>query len=146
MRPYCPAIWHFLDCHGNYNPAKTNLQDHARLCKNLACKTCLARARDMSHDSCTILHQFLQKKCARNSKLAGNYSCSISCKISCKIWARLCKNRARIVQEKGNITCRCQASLACKILAQSCMILQVRFCWEALLEEALRSRRGSPIG
>ena len=39
---------------------------HARLCKNLACKTCLARARDMSlflHDSCTILHISCKKWC-----------------------------------------------------------------------------------
>ena len=72
----------------------------ARLCKNLACKTCLARARDMSlflHDSCTILHQScLARSCKKTCKLAGNYFCSISCKILhhflCKI---MCKNRAR---------------------------------------------------
>ena len=95
-------------------------------CKNLACKTCLSRARDMSlflHNlaqSCTNFCKILQK-CARNSKLAGNYSYSISCKIlhhflqeSCKIVQELCK----IVQEKGHIVCTCQASLACKILAR----------------------------
>ena len=37
------------------------------------------------------------------------------------------------MQEKGHIAWACQASLACKILAQSCMILQVRFCWEGTL-------------
>ena len=68
---YDQPIPNWRGCGGAQDiPAKTNLQDHARLCKN-ACKTCLARARDMSlflHDSCTILHQFLQdlaksKKC-----------------------------------------------------------------------------------
>ena len=85
-------------------PAKTNLQDHAR---NLACKTCLARARDMCiflHDSCTILHQFLQdlaKKCARNSKLAGNYSCS-------KILHHFLQDMCKILQDM------------CKIVQESC--------------------------
>ena len=46
--------------------------------------------------------------------------------------ARYVQDCARIVQEKGHITCTFHASLACKILAQSCMILQVRFCWEAI--------------
>ena len=99
--------------------------DHARLCKNLACKTCLARARDMSLFLRTILHQFLQKMC----KLAGNYSCSISRKILHHFLQDMCKYRARIVQEKGHIACTYQASLACKIFALSCIILQVRFCW-----------------
>ena len=82
-------------------PAKTNLQDHARLCKNLACKTCLARASDMSlflHDSCTILHQFLldlAKNCANLQVIILAASLAKSCTISCKICARLCKNRAR---------------------------------------------------
>ena len=127
-------------------PAKTNLQDHARLCKNLACKTCMARARDMSlflHDSCTILQDatYLARNGARNSKLAGNYSCSISCKIVHHFLQEMCKilqDSARIVQEKGHVACTCHASLACKILAQSCnnlMILQVRFCWAALHPE-----------
>ena len=55
-----------------HNPAKMNLQDHARLCKNLACKTCLARARDISlflHDSCTILHQFFQDLAKKKKKM-----------------------------------------------------------------------------
>ena len=90
-------------------------------CKNLACKTCLARARDMSlflHDSCTILHQFLQdlvKKCARNAflqQLLQNLAPFLA------RYVRLCKNRARNVQEKGHVACTCQASLACKILAR----------------------------
>ena len=80
------------------HPAKTNLQDHARLCKNLACKTCLARARLFLHDSCTILHnscKILQKKCARNSVIILAASLAKSCTNSCKICARSCK----IVQE-----------------------------------------------
>ena len=117
-------------------PSKNEL---ARLGKNLACKTCLARARDMSlflHDSCTILHQFLQdlaKKMCKKFQTFLVASLAKSCTISCKICARLCKNHARIMQEKGHIVCTCQASLACKILAQSCMILQVRFCWAILM-------------
>ena len=116
-------------------PAKTNLQDHARLCKNLArsckivqescknlaCKTCLARARDMSlflHDSCTILHQFLQDLAKNVQAIILAATLAKSCTISCKICARLCKNCARNVQEKGHIVCTCQASLACKILAR----------------------------
>ena len=57
-------------------PAKTNLQDHARIlqesCKNLACKTCTryvpflaqscTHARFL-HDSCTILHDSCKKWC-----------------------------------------------------------------------------------
>ena len=84
-------------------------------CKNLACKTCLARARDMSlflHNlaqSCTNSCKILQKS-ARNSTLA-KYSCSISCKILHHFLHESCK----IVQEKA---CTCQASLACKILAR----------------------------
>ena len=72
---------------GPFNPAKTNLQDHARLCKNLACKTCLARACDMSlflHDSCTILHQFLQdlaKNCANLQVIILAASLAKSCTI-----------------------------------------------------------------
>ena len=46
--------------------------------------------------------------------------------------ARYVQDCARIMQEKGHIACMCQANLACKVLAQSCMILQVRFCWEGI--------------
>ena len=100
-------------------------------CKNLACKTCMAHARDMSlflHDSCTILQdlahisQEMCKRCCKNNYL--------------QVWSflhhflqEILQDSARIVQE---IACTCHASLACKILAQSCMILQVRFCWEVL--------------
>ena len=77
--------------------AKTNMQDHAR---NLACKTCLARARDMSIFLHRFLHQILAKNVQETPNL--NSSCSISCKIlhhflqgSWKICARLCKNRVR---------------------------------------------------
>ena len=54
----------------------------------------------------------------------------VPCTFFCKILQELVQDCARIVQEKGHIACTCQASLACKILAQSCMILQVRFCWD----------------
>ena len=93
-------------------------------CKNLDARLAWhVHRRDMSlflHDSCTILHQFLQDR-ARN---AGNYSCSNSC----KILHHFLPDCARIVQEKGHIACTCQVSLACKILAR---FLQVRFCWVA---------------
>ena len=126
------------------NPAKTNLQDHARLCKNLACKTCLARARDMSlflHDSCTILHYYSLQKNVQETPNLQVIILAASLAKSCTIFlaryvqdscARIVQDCARIVQEKGHIACTCQASLGCKILAQSCMILQVRFCWEQL--------------
>ena len=120
------GFWSYLVYYASIIPAKTNLQDHARLCKNLACKTCMARARDISlflHNSCTILARsctYLARNGARNSKLAGNYSCSISCKILHHFLQDMCKilqDSARIVQEKGHIACTCHASLACKILA-----------------------------
>ena len=118
------------------DPSKNEL---ARSCKILACKTCMARARDMSlflHDSCTILQdlahilQEMVQDFARDAARIITRKFRVSCTISCKICARSCKNCARIVQEKGHIACTCHASLACKILAQSCMILQVRFCWD----------------
>ena len=84
----------------------------------------LARFLHYLARSCT----YLARNGARNSKLAGNYSCSISCKIlhhflqdMCKILQDMCKilqDSARIVQENGHIACTCHASLACKILAQ----------------------------
>ena len=100
-------------------PAKTNLQDHARILH--------ARLAWHVHAicpfSCTILHNppILARSCKKSANLKGNYSCSISCKIlhhflqeSCKIVQESCK----FVQEKGHIACTCQASLACKILAR----------------------------
>ena len=75
------------------------------------------------------LAPILAKNCANLQVL--NYSCSISCKILHHfLQDNNVQDCARIVQEKGHIACTCQASLPCKILAQSCMILQVRFCWE----------------
>ena len=63
-------------------------------CKNLACKTCLTRARDMSlflHDSCNNSCKILQKM----QVIILAATLAKSCTISCKICARLCKNRAR---------------------------------------------------
>ena len=111
----------------------TNLQNHARLCKNLACKTCLARARDMSlflhflAQSCTNSCKILQKKCKKLQLVLQHLAKFLARYV--QDCARIMQDCARIVQEKGHIACTCQASLACKILAQSCMILQVRFCW-----------------
>ena len=93
------------------NPAKTNLQDHARLCKNLA-RILHARLAWHVHaicpfsctiltQSCTILTQSCTNSCkilqksARNSNFILAASLAKSCTISCKICARLCKNRAR---------------------------------------------------
>ena len=128
LLPSYLAAW-MLQQHFTTHSAKTNLQDHARLCKNFACKTCLARARNM-HDSCTILHIYL----ARNGKdfardiYAARIIVPASLEFLAHFFARsalqeLVQDCARIVQEKGLIACTCQASLACKILAQSCMIL-----------------------
>ena len=122
-----------LPQHFTTHSAKTNLQDHARWCKNFACKTCLARARDM-HDSCTILHIYLARNGKDFARDAARIIVPASLEFLAHFFARsalqeLVQDCARIVQEKGHIACTCQASLACKILAQSCMILQVRFCW-----------------
>ena len=88
-------------------PAKTNLQDHARLCKNLACKTCMERARDMSlflHDSCTILHissKILQKNVQETPNLQVIILAASLANLApflaryVQDLARLCKNRAR---------------------------------------------------
>ena len=91
----------------------------------------LARFLHYLASSCT----YLARNGARNSKLAGNHSCSISCKILHHFMCKILQDSARIMQEKGHIACTCHSSLACKILActilqESCMILQVRFCWE----------------
>ena len=80
-------------------PAKTNLQDHARLCKNLACKTCLPF-------SCTILAQ----------------SCTNSCKIlqkhvqTCRCYLFCCKRQTLGIQLSKNELAR-----SCKIVQESCM-------------------------
>ena len=93
-------------------------------CKNLACKTCLARARDMSlflHVSCTILAQsctYLARNGARFCKSCCKNNYLHFLHIFCKILQELVHDCARIVQEKGHIECTCQASLACKILAR----------------------------
>ena len=109
-------------------------KDHARSCKDLACKTCLTRARDMSlflHDSCTILHQFLQDL-AKNVQGMQAIILAATLAKSCTIsWcpARLCKSRARKGTYRVHVPSKSCMQDSCKILAQSCMILQVRFCW-----------------
>ena len=107
----------------DYNPAKTNLQDHARLCKNLACKTCLARARDMSlflHDSCTILHISCKKSVVQD--FARDVARIITCKFaqffarSCKNCARLCKNHARKGTYRVHVPSKSYMQDSCTIL------------------------------
>ena len=92
-------------------PAKTNLEEHARILQESCMQDLLAtctRYVPFLHNLAPILARSC-KKSARNSKLAGNYSCSISCKIlhhflqeSCKIVQELCKildiSRARAKQ------------------------------------------------
>ena len=99
-------------------PAKTNLQDHARILQ----ESCMQDLHAICPFSCTILHQFLQdlaKNVQEMQVIILAATLAKSCTISCKICARLCKNRAR----KGTS----RASLACKILARflhnSCTIL-----------------------
>ena len=107
-------------------------------CKNLACKTCLARARDMSlflHDSCTILHQFLQDL-ARN---AGNYSCSNSCKILHHFLQDMCKIVQESCKKRDISRARAKQVLHARFLQKSCMILQVRFCWGELADSGVDS-------
>ena len=75
----------------------------------------------------SFLHHFLQDMCKILQDSAR----------SCKIVQESCKKR--------DIACTCHASLACKILAQSCMILQVRFCWE-LTQQNMNIVSSSLIG
>ena len=101
-------------------PAKTNLQDHARLCKNLA-RILHARLAWHVHVVCPFLARFLHVSCtilaqscthlARN----GARFCKNCCKnnylhflhIFCKILQESVQDCARIVQEKGHIACTC---------------------------------------
>ena len=99
-------------------PAKTNLQDHARLCKNLAW-----HVHAICPFSCTILAPILARSCKKMSKLAGSYSCSISCKILhhflqrlCKNHARLCKNRARKGTYRVHVPSKSCMQVSCTIL------------------------------
>ena len=104
-------------------------------CKNLECKTCLARARDMSlflRVSCTILAQsctYLARNGARFCKSCCKNNYLHFLHIFCKILQELVQDCARIVQEKGHIACMCQASLARKILARFLHNLASSFCW-----------------
>ena len=112
-------------------PSKNEL---ARSCK-IVQESCMQDLLGTCTRSVPFLVRFLHnlapilarscKKCARNSKLAGNYSCSISCKNLAPFLARYvqdlaryCKNRARKGTYRVHVPCK------------SCMILQVRFCWE----------------
>ena len=111
-------------------PSKNELARSCKIvqesCKNLACKTCLARARDVPflarflHNLAPILARSC-KKCARN---ASNYSCINSCKIlhhflqdMCEIVQESCKKRPR----KGHIACTHVPSKSC--MQDSCKIL-----------------------
>ena len=97
-------------------------------CKNLACKTWLARARDMSlflHNLAPILARSC-KKCARN---AGNYSCSNSCKILPHFLQDMCKIVQESCKKRDISRARAKQVLHARFLHKSCMILQVRFCW-----------------
>ena len=76
----------------------------ARLCKNLACKTCMARARDMSlflHDSCTILQdlahilQEMVQDFARDAARIITCKFGVSCTFFCKILQELVQDCAR---------------------------------------------------
>ena len=94
MYVHCTPTFVLLACLLGLYRLATSQQK--RTCKNLACKTCLPRARDMS---CTILHN-LAPKLARSCKKSANLQVIIlaaslakSCTISCKNRARLCKKR-----------------------------------------------------
>ena len=91
-------------------PAKTNLQDHARLCKNLARILQARLARDMSlflHNSCTSLHISCKKWCKILQELLQESFLAHFLQDLARIGARLCKKRDIL-----------RASLACKILAR----------------------------
>ena len=116
-------------------PSKNELARSCKIVQESCMQDLLARARDMSlflHDSCTILHQFLQDLPKKMCK-TPNLQVIILAASLAPFLARYVQDLARYVQDcartKGHIACTCHASLACKILAQSCMILQVRFCW-----------------
>ena len=94
----------------------------ARLCKNLACKTCMACARDMSlflHNSCTILHLFLQNL-ASNVQETPNLQVIILAASLAPFLARYVQDLARYVQE----SCKKGTHVPCKSCMQdSCTIL-----------------------
>ena len=119
-------------------PAKTNLQDHARIlqesCMQDLLGTC-TRYVPFLAQSCTILHQFLQdlaKKVQETPNLQVIIlaaSLAKSCTISCTNRTRMCKNRARLCKKRDIKCARAKQVLHARFLQDSCMILQVRFCW-----------------
>ena len=111
-------------------PSKKELARSCKIvqesCKNLACKTCLARARDMSlflHDSCTISHQFLQDL----AKNVQEMQIIILAATLAPFLARYVQDCARIVQEmckKRDISrARAKQVLHARFLQDSCTIL-----------------------
>ena len=108
-------------------PAKTNLQDHARLCKNLA-RILHARLAWHVHAicpfSCTILAPILARSCKNVQEMQVIIN-------SCKILHHFLRDT--IVQEscKKRDMSRAHAKqvLHARFLQDSCMILQFCFCW-----------------
>ena len=114
----------FCECAAN--PAKTNLQDHARFLQDCA-RILHARLAWHVHAiclfSCTILAQsctYLARSCtnlARNSaEMLQELPASLD--FFCKILQELVQDCARIVQESCKKRDISRARLACKILAR----------------------------
>ena len=90
-------------------------------CKNLACKTCLARAHDMS----LFLHNFARFLPEMVQDFARDAARIITCKCG-TFFAKSCKNWCKIVDISR---ARAKQVLHARFLQDSCMILQVRFYW-----------------
>ena len=114
-------------------PAKTNLQDHARLCKNLA-RILHARLSWHVHAicpfSCTFLARFLHNLAHILQEMVQDFArvaARIIICISCTFFARSCKNWCKIVQEsckKRDISrARAKQVLHARFLQDSCTIL-----------------------
>ena len=104
-----------------YYPAKTNLQDHARLCKNLA-RSCMQVLHAICPFSCTILAH----SCTNSCKIlpAKNVQEILAASLAKSVLRHFLQGMCKIVQE----SCKKSISRATRFLQDSCMILQVRFC------------------
>ena len=102
---------------GQFYPSKNELTRSCKIvqesCKNLACKTC---TQYVSFQSCTYLARNGARFC--KSCCTNNYLHFLN-----KILQELVQDCAR----KGTY---CVQVLHARFLQDSCMILQVRFCWD----------------
>ena len=96
-------------------------------CKNLACKTCLARAHDMSlflHNLARFLPEMVQDFARDAARII-----TCKCGVSCTFLQNLARIGARLCKKRDISRARAKQVLHARFLQDSCMILQVRFCW-----------------